>query len=98
MCPRLSELDDDANRASLTMPRTTMNIDEDAFLAAKEYAARERVSIDEAVSRLIRRGIDRHPVAGQPRQPVRGRFALLTRRDEVIEAEGVREIMEREEI
>ncbi|KAA0218521.1 MAG: hypothetical protein DWB43_12640 [Lautropia sp.] len=80
------------------MPRTTINVDEDAFLAAKEFAARERVSIDEAVSRLIRRGIDRHPVAGQPRQPVRGRFALLTRRDEVIEAEGVREIMEREEI
>jgi hypothetical protein len=78
--------------------RTTLNIDEDAFLAAKEVAARERISIGEAVSRLIRRGFDRHHVAEPPAQPLRGRYALLPRRDEVITAEHVREIMEREGI
>ncbi|HMM52009.1 MAG: hypothetical protein LC136_13755 [Burkholderiales bacterium] len=78
--------------------RTTLNIDEDAFLAAKEVAARERVSIGEAVSRLIRRGFDQHRVSEPPPQPLRGRFALLPRRDEVITAEHVREIMEREGI
>lgn len=78
--------------------RTTLNIDEDAFLAAKEVAARERVSIGEAVSRLIRRGIAPHHVAEPPPQPLRGRFALLPRRDEVITAEHVRELMEREGI
>jgi len=78
--------------------RTTLNIEEDALEAAKEVAARERVSIGEAVSRLIRRGIAQHHAAEPPAQPLRGRFALLPRRDEVITAEHVREIMEREGI
>lgn len=78
--------------------RTTLNIDDDAFLAAKEIAARERISIGAAVSRLIRQGFDRHHVSEPPPQPLRGRFALLPRRDEVITVEHIREIMEREGI
>lgn len=78
--------------------RTTLNIDEDVFLAAKEVAARERISIGEAVTRLIRRGLNQNAASDPPQQRLRGRFALLPVRDEVITAEHVREIMEREGI
>lgn len=78
--------------------RTTLRIDEDVLLAAKQVAARERISISEAVTRLIRRGLNQHGASDSPPQPLRGRFALLPKRDEVITAEHVREILEREGI
>lgn len=78
--------------------RTTLRIDEDVLLAAKQVAARERISISEAVTRLIRRGLNQDGASGSPPQPLRGRFALLPKRDEVITAEHVREILEREGI
>lgn len=78
--------------------RTTLDIDEDALLAAKQIAARERLSLGRAVSHLIRRGaaadVQRE---GEP-QPLRGRFALLARRDELITPEHIRTLMERENI
>lgn len=78
--------------------RTTINLDEDALLAAKQVAARERVSLGEAVSRLIRRGAAAPQPAPVARERLRGRFALLPRRDEVITPQHVRELMEREGI
>ncbi|MCD6681656.1 MAG: hypothetical protein LT102_13575 [Burkholderiaceae bacterium] len=75
-----------------------MNIDEDAFLAAKQVATRERISIGEAVTRLIRQGLNQDVAPDLPQQRLRGRFAVLPKRDEVITAEHVREIMEREGI
>ena len=78
--------------------RTTLNIDEDAFLAAKQVATRERISIGEAVTRLIRQGLNQDVAPDLPQQRLRGRFAVLPKRDEVITAEHVREIMEREGI
>ena len=36
--------------------RTTINIAEDALLAARHVAQRERISLGEAVSELVRRG------------------------------------------
>ena len=75
--------------------RTTLKIDEDVLLAAKQFAARERISIDVAVTRLIRRGLNQKGASGFPPQPLRGRFALLPRRDELITGEHVREILER---
>ncbi|HEY0878817.1 MAG TPA: hypothetical protein VGE10_10225 [Zeimonas sp.] len=78
--------------------RTTVNIDEDALLAAKHFAARERISVGEAISLLIRRGVNEYRVAEPIAQPLRGRFALLPKRDEVITPEHIREIMEREGI
>jgi hypothetical protein len=78
--------------------RTTINIAEDAFLAAKHMAQRERISLGDAVSELIRRGT-RQPDAALARSvPLRGRFALLPVRDEVITPQQVRELMEREGI
>lgn len=80
--------------------RTTLNLDEDALIAARHAAQRERLSLGEAVSRLIRRGaasLDASTaMAAAP--ALRGRFALLPARDEVITAQHVRTLMEREGI
>jgi hypothetical protein len=77
--------------------RTTLNLEADALLVAKRYASREKLSLGEAVSRLVRQGAQR-PAVAAPRTALRGRFALLPARDEVITAEHVRELMEREGI
>jgi len=80
--------------------RTTVNIAEDALLAARHLAQRERMPLGDAISELVRRGATaggRHPT-GRQNAPLRGRFALLPARDEVITPQHVRELMEREGI
>jgi hypothetical protein len=77
--------------------RTTLNLEDDALLVAKRYASREKLSLGQAVSRLVRQGAQR-PADAAPRAKLRGRFALLPARDEVITAAHVRELMEREGI
>lgn len=79
--------------------RTTVNLADDAFIAARNIAQRDRVSLGEAVSELIRRGLAAAPDLDGPNQPVlRGRFALLPARDEVITPQHIRALMEREGI
>lgn len=80
--------------------RTTVNIAEDAFLVAKHIAARENLSLGDAISELVRAGA-RVRGSGGPstvETPLRGRFALLPARDEVITVEHVRDLMDREGI
>jgi len=80
--------------------RTTLNLADDALIAARNVAQRERLSLGDAVSELIRRG----STAGSPsatavaQPPLRGRFALLSLRDELITPQHVRDLMEREGI
>jgi hypothetical protein len=80
--------------------RTTINIAEDALLAARHLAQRERMPLGDAISQLVRRGA----AAGGADEtalrsaPLRGRFALLPARDEVITPQHVRELLEREGI
>lgn len=80
--------------------RTTINIAEDALLAARHVAQRERISLGDAISELVRRGA----MAGDPTsaarhaKPLRGRFALSPEREEVVTPQHVRELMEREGI
>jgi hypothetical protein len=76
--------------------RTTINIAEDALLAGKQVAQRERMSLGDAISELVRRGARNGETAGA--SPLRGRFALLPVRDEVVTPQHVRELMEREGI
>lgn len=66
--------------------RITVKLDEAAAVAARNLARRERLSLSEAISELIR-----------PRdaQPLRGRFALLPQRDEAVTPEHVRALMDR---
>ena len=80
--------------------RTTINLADDALSAARHVAAREHLSLGEAVSRLVRigAGAGTGPAAKTPPLPLRGRFALLPQRDEIITPEHVRELMEREGI
>jgi hypothetical protein len=78
--------------------RTTVDLAEDALLAARQIASREKISLGEAITRLIRRGTGADPASESPAKRLRGRFALLPERDEVITPEHVRELMEREVI
>lgn len=77
--------------------RTTLNLEEDALLAAQALARRQRISLGQAVSRLIRAATQSAPLP-PPAAPLRGRYALAPARDEVITTEHVRELMEREGI
>lgn len=76
--------------------RTTLSIDEDALLIARQMAARERISLGEAVSELLRAGARAKAAQPSRQAPLRGRFALLPARDEVITVEHVRELIDRE--
>jgi hypothetical protein len=78
--------------------RTTLDIDDDVLLAAKEHAARERRSIGAVVSALAREALRRPgpAVATRGKRKAGGRFAVLPHRDEVITLEHVRAIQDTE--
>lgn len=78
--------------------RTTLNLADDALIAAQTLARRQQISLGEAVSELVRRGASAPagPTARSADAPLRGRFALLPRRDETLTAEHIRALMERE--
>lgn len=79
--------------------RTTLDIDDDVLLAAKERAARERTSIGAIVSRLARESlIGQAPAARSRKKSAPGRFALLPRRGEVVTLEKVRRLQDDEAI
>jgi len=78
--------------------RTTLSIAEDALIVARRLAERERISLGDAVSELVRDGARARIAEPARKQRLRGRFALLPVRDEVITIEHVRELMERENI
>ncbi len=81
--------------------RTTIKLADDAALAARNLAQRERLSLGEAISELIRRGASAGSGEGARRaagQVMRGRFALLAARDEFITPQHVRAPTEREGI
>ena len=72
-------------------PCAHINLAEDALIAARNIAQRERLSLGAAVSELIRRGT----AAGSAGLKQRPRSAL---RDEVVTPQHVRDLMEREGI
>ena len=80
--------------------RTTLNLTEDVLIAARHVAQRERLSLGDAVSVLVRRGASvQAPAQAAQHQPaLRGRFALLPARDEIITPQHVRDLMDREGI
>lgn len=80
--------------------RTTINIADDALLAAQHVAHRNRISLGQAVSELVRRGVAAEASTPSPLQaaPPIGRFALLPRRDTLVTVQHVRDLMEREGI
>ena len=79
--------------------RTTLNLAEDALIAAQTLARKRGISLGDAVSELVRRGANAPGVpAPGTTAPLRGRFALLPRRDEIVSADHIRALMEREGI
>lgn len=77
--------------------RTTLDIDEDVLLAAKEHAARERKSVGAVISALARESL-RRPAQAPRRTTARrgGRFAVLPPRDELITVEHIRTLQDAE--
>ena len=78
--------------------RTTLNLSEDALHVAKHHALREHLTLGDAVSALIRAGAQVNDNSRTATLPLRGRFAMLPARDEVITVDHVRKLMEREGI
>ncbi|MEI8303234.1 MAG: hypothetical protein WCG13_08050 [Burkholderiales bacterium] len=78
--------------------RTTVNLAEDALIAAQSLARRRRISLGEAVSELVRRGASTPAPTDTPpgRHTLRGRFALLPARDEIITTDHIRALMDQE--
>ncbi|HYF17625.1 MAG TPA: CopG family transcriptional regulator [Ramlibacter sp.] len=78
--------------------RTTLDLDEDVLLAAKEHAARERKSLGSVISELARQSLRRPPQPSGRRggRKAGGRFAVLPQRDEVITVEHVRGLQDAE--
>ena len=78
--------------------RTTLNLAEDALIAAQTLARRQQISLGDAVSELVRRGASAAagPAMLPASKPLRGRFALLPSRNEVVTADHIRALMERE--
>ena len=77
--------------------RTTLDIDDDVLSAAKERAAREKISVGRALAALARAGLAA-PAGGRAKSGARprGRFALLAKRKEIITLEHVRAIADDE--
>ena len=86
------------NFTKVHLMRTTINLADDALIAARNVAQREKLSLGDAVSELIRRGTATagHGPRQQASRALRGRFSLLPVRDEVLTPQRVRELMERE--
>lgn len=77
--------------------RTTLDIDDDVLSAAKERAAREKISVGQVLTGLARAGLAA-PGAGRVKggsKPL-GRLALLPRRNEIVTLEHVRAIADDE--
>jgi hypothetical protein len=81
------------------MMRTTINLTDDALKAARNLAQRQRLSLGQAVSELIRRAVAAGGGGsmGKERPALLGRFAMLPARDEVITPQHARELLERED-
>ncbi len=74
--------------------RTTLTLADDAFLYANQTAARDNISLGEAVTRLVCAGA-RTGIAGQTIvTPLKGKYSLLPPRGEVVTSAHVRTIMD----
>lgn len=78
--------------------RTTLALDDDIFAFARACAQRERISIGQAVSKLVRDGIRAQGINAVAVLPTKSRFALLPMRDEVINSEHIHDLMDQDGI
>jgi hypothetical protein len=78
--------------------RTTLDIEEDVLLAAKELAEREGSTAGRIISLLARRGLS-NPMSKHTKTPViRGGVPLVRSRGEVVTTDRIRKLMDQEGI
>lgn len=78
--------------------RTTLSLSDDVFLIARQVAARERISLGEAVSRLARDGFRAQTQRPATKATLKGKYSVLPERDEIITTEHVRRLIDEEGI
>lgn len=78
--------------------RTTLDIDDDVLLAAKEIAARERKTAGKILSEIFRRGIQSADVRPGPPHVLKNGIPILPSRGEVVTTDRIQRIMEEEGI
>ncbi|MCE9586903.1 MAG: hypothetical protein K8R57_01140 [Verrucomicrobia bacterium] len=78
--------------------RTTLDIEEDVLMAAKELAEREGSTAGRIISLLARRGLS-NPKSKLKKTPViRGGVPLVRSRGEVVTTDRIRKLMDQEGI
>ena len=78
--------------------RTTLTLADDVVLIARQCAARDRISLGEAVSRLARDGYRAQTQKPAIESSFKSRYSVLPARDEIITTEHVRRLMDEEGI
>jgi hypothetical protein len=78
--------------------RTTLALPDDVVHIARQCAAQEGVSLDEAVSRLVREGFRVRTQQSTTRSEPHSRYTVLPARDEVVTTEHVRRLRDEEGI
>jgi hypothetical protein len=81
-----------------TSMRTTLALDDDVLIIAKQKAQRENLSIGQAVSELMRAGIRAKQNPAALRKPTTSKYAVLPARDEIITSEHVYKLQDQEGI
>ena len=74
--------------------RTTMALSDDVVLIARQYAARDKVSLGEAVSRLARQGARFQMQQPATQSVFKSRYSVLPARDQIVTTEHVRRLMD----
>lgn len=77
--------------------RTTLSLDDDVFLFARQRAVVERKSIGDTISKYVRLGMKADAVTANTVKP-KSEFSIFPARDEVITSEHVYRLMEQEGI
>ena len=78
--------------------RITLALSEDVLLIARQYAARDKVSLGEAVSRLAREGVRFQMQQPATKSVFKSRYSVLPSRDQIVTTEHVRRLMDEEGI
>ena len=78
--------------------RTTLTLSDDVVLIARQYAARDKVSLGEAVSRLARQGVRFQMQQPATKSEFKSRYSVLPSRDQIVTTEHVRRLMDEERI
>ena len=78
--------------------RTTLALDDDVFIIAKQKAQRDHTSVGAAVSELMRVGIRSLHMPAAQRPATRSKYAVLPTRNETMTSAHVYKLMEQEGI